>query len=69
MQLQTVRLPDAQVDVVVVEEITDLFIDAGIHLDAVNVEGLTATQSCVSRKYYQRLNGFNSFSYLDVNGI
>lgn len=35
----------------VVEEITDLFIEAGIHVDAVNVDGLTAGQLCVSREY------------------
>lgn len=50
LQLQTARLQEAQVDIVVVEEITDLFIEAGIHLDAVNIEGLTAAQLCVSRK-------------------
>lgn len=34
-----------------VEEITDLFLKAGIHLDAVNVSGLTASQMCTSSEY------------------
>jgi len=34
-----------------VEEITKLFIDAGIHLDSVNYEGKTAAQICTSRKF------------------
>lgn len=50
LQLQTARLQEAQVDLIVVEEITDLFIDAGIHLDAVNIEGLSASQLCTARK-------------------
>lgn len=35
----------------VVEEITELFIHAGIHLDGVNIDGLTAAQLCTSCKY------------------
>lgn len=35
-----------------VEEITKLFIDAGIHLDSVNCEGQTAARNCTSRKIH-----------------
>lgn len=51
------RMPDPQVDIDTIKEITDMFIEAGIHMDAVNVEGLTAAQICTSRKY-QWLNMF-----------
>lgn len=34
-----------------VEEITKLFIDAGIHLDSVNCEGQTAARNCTSREF------------------
>lgn len=44
------RMPDPQVDIDTIKEITDMFIEAGIHMDAVNVEGLTAAQICTSRK-------------------
>lgn len=41
----------ADVDVrAVVKEITEIFIEAGIHLDAVNVDGLKASQVCVQSK-------------------
>lgn len=43
-------MPDPQVDIDTIKEITDMFIEAGIHMDAVNVEGLTAAQICTSRK-------------------
>lgn len=33
-----------------VEEITKLFIDAGIHLDSINCDGQTAARNCSSRK-------------------
>ena len=39
------RLSDADVKMVA-KEITELFIDAGIHLDAVNCDGLKASQVC-----------------------
>lgn len=35
-----------------VEEITKLFIDAGIHLDSVNCEGQTAARNCTSREFF-----------------
>lgn len=35
----------------VVKELTELFIDAGIHLDAVNSEGLKASQVCVQSRF------------------
>lgn len=44
-------MPDPQVDIDTIREITDMFIEAGIHMDAVNVEGLTAAQNCTSRKF------------------
>lgn len=34
-----------------VEDICKLFISAGVHLDAVNCENLTASQVCTSRKF------------------
>lgn len=43
-------MPDPQIDIDVIKEITDMFIEAGIHMDAVNVEGVTAVQNCTSRK-------------------
>lgn len=33
---------------VMVEEISKLFIDAGVHLDAVNKDGRTASEVCTS---------------------
>ncbi|XP_037038800.1 protein fem-1 homolog B isoform X1 [Bradysia coprophila] len=45
--LHTSRTPDSQM-LEVVEEITDLFVKSGIHLDAVNVHGLTASQLATS---------------------
>lgn len=52
LQLQwSVRVPEPQIDIDVIKEITDMLIDAGIHMDAVNVEGLTAVQNCTSRKF------------------
>lgn len=39
-------MPDPQVDIDTIKEITYMFIEAGIHMDAVNVEGQTATQKC-----------------------
>lgn len=44
-------MPDAQVDMDTIKEITDMFIDAGIHMDAVNADGLTASQIWTSRKH------------------
>lgn len=44
-------MPDPQVDIDTIKEITDMFIEAGIHMDAVNADGLTATQNCTSRKF------------------
>lgn len=44
-------MPEPQIDIDVIKEITDMFIEAGIHMDAVNVEGLTAVQNCTSRKH------------------
>lgn len=35
-----------------VEDIVKLFINAGVHLDAVNCENLTAAQVCTSREYF-----------------
>lgn len=49
-QLQSFRAADPHVDIDNIEEITFMFIEAGIHMDAVNVEGLTAAQICASRK-------------------
>lgn len=39
-----------------VEDIVKLFIDAGVHLDAVNYENLTAAQVCTSRKFFLQSN-------------
>lgn len=52
-------MPDPQVDIDTIKEITDMFIEAGIHMDAVNVEGLTAAQICTSRKH-QLLSPFST---------
>lgn len=51
LQLQSFRATDP-VDMYSIEEITDLFIEAGVHVDAVNVEGLTAAQICTARKLF-----------------
>lgn len=46
--LQTIAIRMSDDDVkAVVKELTEIFIDAGIHLDAVNSEGLKASQVCV----------------------
>lgn len=44
-------MPDPQVDIDTIKDIADMFIEAGIHMDAVNNEGLTAAQICTSRKH------------------
>lgn len=44
----------------VVEEITELFVKSGIHLDAVNVHGLTAAQLATSRKFPYYVYPFNN---------
>lgn len=49
LQLQNFRASDP-LEMYNIEEITDMFIDAGVHVDAVNVEGLTAAQICTARK-------------------
>lgn len=58
--LQTVRPLTPEI-LKLVEEITNLFLAAGVHLDAVNIDGLTAAQTCTSnsiesvlRKYETR---------------
>jgi Fem-1 homolog b len=40
------------------EEITKLFINAGIHLDSVNIDGNFASRVCSSRKYLKKFNLF-----------
>lgn len=66
-------MPDPQIDIDVIKEITDMFIEAGIHMDAVNVEGLTAVQNCTSRKLQisihciHRLAVFSFFFCLFLN--
>ncbi|EAA04628.4 AGAP007382-PA [Anopheles gambiae str. PEST] len=46
LQSAVLRMPDANVKTVV-KEITEMLIEAGIHLDAVNADGLKASQVCV----------------------
>uniref|UniRef100_A0A182NI17 Sex-determining protein fem-1 n=1 Tax=Anopheles dirus TaxID=7168 RepID=A0A182NI17_9DIPT len=46
LQTAVVRMADSNVKSVV-KEITEIFIEAGIHLDAVNADGLKASQVCV----------------------
>ncbi|XP_053662809.1 protein fem-1 homolog B [Anopheles marshallii] len=46
LQTTVLRMADSNVKSVV-KEITEIFIDAGIHLDAVNADGLKASQVCV----------------------
>ncbi|XP_050093586.1 protein fem-1 homolog B [Anopheles aquasalis] len=46
LQMAVLRMADVDVRAVV-KEITEIFIEAGIHLDAVNVDGLKASQVCV----------------------
>ena len=36
----------------IITEITELFVGAGVHLDAINRDGLTASQLCNSSKCY-----------------
>lgn len=48
-------MPDPQVDIDTIKEITEMLIEAGIHMDAVNVEGLTAANICTSRELHFRL--------------
>lgn len=48
MQIQTARSPFKLLETV--EEIAELFIHAGVHLDGVNIHGLTAIQLCTSGK-------------------
>lgn len=51
-QLQTavIRMSDNDVRSIV-KDLIELFIDAGIHLDAVNCDGLKASQVCVQSRY------------------
>uniref|UniRef100_A0A6E8VTQ2 Uncharacterized protein n=1 Tax=Anopheles coluzzii TaxID=1518534 RepID=A0A6E8VTQ2_ANOCL len=46
LQSAVLRMPDPNVKTVV-KEITEMLIEAGIHLDAVNADGLKASQVCV----------------------
>ncbi|XP_058063001.1 protein fem-1 homolog B isoform X2 [Anopheles bellator] len=46
LQMAVLRMADVNVRSVV-KEITEIFIEAGIHLDAVNADGLKASQVCV----------------------
>ncbi|XP_035918653.1 protein fem-1 homolog B-like [Anopheles stephensi] len=46
LQTTVLRMADSNVKSVV-KEITEIFIEAGIHLDAVNADGLKASQVCV----------------------
>lgn len=52
LQLQNFRSMTST-QILNVEKIVDLFIEAGIHVDAVNIDGLTATQICVARKLFR----------------
>lgn len=49
--LQTTRTSAADM-LTTVEEITKMFIKSGVHLDAVNIDGLTAAQICSSSKSF-----------------
>lgn len=49
--LQTARTSAADM-LSTVEEITKMFIKSGVHLDAVNIDGLTAAQICSSSKFF-----------------
>lgn len=46
-----------------VEEITKLFIDAGIHLDSVNCDGQTASSNCSSSKFFLPKTSFLITNY------
>lgn len=46
LQTAVIRMSDSDVKCVV-KDLTEIFIDAGIHLDAVNSDGLKASQVCV----------------------
>lgn len=54
-------MPDPQVEIDTIKEIADMFIEAGIHMDAVNIEGLTAAQICTSRKHQSISRFFSIF--------
>lgn len=58
-------MPDPQVDIDTIKEITDMFIEAGIHMDAVNVEGLTAAQICHHTRKHQSIRFGVFFSFLN----
>lgn len=62
-------MSDPQVDIDTIREITDMFIEAGIHMDAVNVEGLTAAQICTSRKNQVLFFSIAMRSSQSANGI
>lgn len=59
--LQTIAIRMSDDDVkAVVKELTELFIDAGIHLDAVNSEGLKASQVCVQNSVGNFIRGYEA---------
>lgn len=57
--LQTLR-PLSQDLITVVEEITNIFLEAGVHLDAVNIDGLTAAQICSSNAIESLIRKYES---------
>lgn len=62
LQLQAIR-PITTDILIIVEEIINLFLGGGVHLDAVNIDGLTATQTCTISKFLLFILNFISFSF------
>lgn len=59
--LQTVAIRMSDDDVrALVKELTEIFIEAGIHLDAVNIEGLKASQVCVQNSLGNFIRGYEA---------
>lgn len=44
-------MPTPQVDLEKIQEIVEMFIEAGMHMDAVNVDGVTAASICTTSEF------------------
>ncbi|XP_055610894.1 protein fem-1 homolog B-like [Uranotaenia lowii] len=59
LQTAAIRMTDNDVNSIV-KDLTEIFIDAGIHLDAVNADGLKASQVCVQNLVGTFIRGYET---------
>ncbi|XP_058836325.1 protein fem-1 homolog B isoform X2 [Topomyia yanbarensis] len=61
LQTAIIRMTDSDVKEVI-KDLTEIFIDAGVHLDAVNNDGLKASQVCVQNSVRTFIKGYETRS-------